>query len=307
MYHAEHAYRAPRGQQETSRTIKLVHNIVLSMPAPTPPEKVLAAAKTFAREKFGLKHRYAMALHTHQQHPHVHLVVKAESEDGRRRLHIDKAMLREWREDFARMMRDQGIAANATSRVVRGQSKRAVRDAAYRAKGRQSSYALREQIQSVATELSKTGTIRDPAHSRLRQEDFCSRGRPPRLPFSRELDAFRAEVFDPANRANSLIQVFEPKMPAASSATPKIRVQCLPMQTGTQWRELYLGKLRGCGALQTLQQFRWQHQNDAIGQLDHKTRLCANRNEPWRRAAVLPTFASPASVARSYERGPHPA
>jgi predicted DNA-binding protein len=65
------------------------------------------------------------------------------------------------------MMRDQGIAANATSRVVRGQSKRAVRDAAYRAKGRQSSYALREQIQSVATELSKTGTIRDPAHSRL--------------------------------------------------------------------------------------------------------------------------------------------
>src|ERR1700733_13503993 len=108
-----------------------------------------------------------MALHTHQQLAHVHLVVKAESEDGRRRLHGDKAMLREWREDFARMMRDQGIAANATSRVVRDQSKRAVRDAAYRAKGRQSSYTLREQLQSIATELSKTGTIRDPAHSKL--------------------------------------------------------------------------------------------------------------------------------------------
>jgi len=76
-------------------------------------------------------------------------------------------MLREWRQDFARMMRDQGIAANATPRAVRGQSKRAVRDAYYRAKGRQSSRALREQLQSVATELSKTGTIRDPAHSRL--------------------------------------------------------------------------------------------------------------------------------------------
>ena len=97
----------------------------------------------------------------------MHLVVKAEREDGRGRLHIDKAMLREWRQDFARMMRDQGIAANASSRVVRGQSKRAVPDTAYRARGRQSSYALREQIQSVATELSKTGTIRDPAHSRL--------------------------------------------------------------------------------------------------------------------------------------------
>ncbi len=160
-------YREPRGQQKTSRTIKLAHNIVLSMPAPTPPEKVLAAARTFAREKFGLQHRCAMALHTHQQHPHVHLVVKAESEDGRGRLHIDKAMLREWREDFARMMRGQGIAADATSRAVRGQSKRAARDAADRAKGRPSSYALREQIQSVATELSKTGTIRDPAHPRL--------------------------------------------------------------------------------------------------------------------------------------------
>ena len=69
---------APRGTKNSTR-IKLVHNIVLSMPAPTPPDKVLAAAKTFAREKFGLKYRYAMALHTHQEHPHVHIVVKAES------------------------------------------------------------------------------------------------------------------------------------------------------------------------------------------------------------------------------------
>lgn len=160
-------YREPRGQKKTSRTVKLVHNVVLSMPAPTPPEKVLAAARIFAREKFGLKHRYAMAPHTHQQHPHVHLVIEAESEAGRRRLHIDKALLREWREDFARMMRDQGIAANATSRAVRGHSKRAVRDAAYRAKGRASSHAMREQLQSIARELSKTGTIRDPAHSTL--------------------------------------------------------------------------------------------------------------------------------------------
>ena len=79
------------------------------MPRPTPPDKVLKAAKTFARENFGLQHRYAMALHTDQEHPHVHLVVKAEGQDGRR-LHIDKAMLRDWREQFAQLMRDQGIA-----------------------------------------------------------------------------------------------------------------------------------------------------------------------------------------------------
>ncbi len=62
----------------------------------------LAAARAFAREKFGVRHRYAMALHTDQTNPHVHLVVKAEDETGRR-LHVDKPVLREWRADFARM------------------------------------------------------------------------------------------------------------------------------------------------------------------------------------------------------------
>jgi hypothetical protein len=136
------------------------------MPAPTPPEKVLAAAKTFAREKFGAKHRYAMALHTHQEHPHVHLVVKAEGIDGRR-LHIDKAMLREWRQDFARMMRQQGIAANATPRSVRGQTKRAARDVFYRTRRRGQSYALQEEIDVVKRELSATRRISDPARARL--------------------------------------------------------------------------------------------------------------------------------------------
>src|SRR5579863_3076775 len=142
-------YRKPQSPDKPGRSIKLVHNIVLSMPAPTPPEKVLAAAKTFAREKFGLKHRYVMALHTHQQHPHVHLVVKAERENGRGRLHIDKAMLREWRQDFAQMMREQGIAANATPRSVRGQTTRATKDAFYRTRQRGQSYALREKLDGV--------------------------------------------------------------------------------------------------------------------------------------------------------------
>lgn len=156
-------YRAPRAGRSG---VKLVHNITLSMPAPTPPAAVLAAARTFAREKFGCKHRYAMALHTHQQHPHVHVVVKAEGIDGRR-LHIDKAMLREWRQDFARMMREQGIAANATSRAVRGQTKRAARDSIFRAVRRGRSHALRNAVESVARELWRTKTISDPARAQL--------------------------------------------------------------------------------------------------------------------------------------------
>jgi hypothetical protein len=63
---------------------RLVHKVIFSMPAGTPPDKVLKAVKNFAREEFALKHRYAMALHTDEPHPHVHVVVKAVSEQGER-------------------------------------------------------------------------------------------------------------------------------------------------------------------------------------------------------------------------------
>jgi hypothetical protein len=159
-------YRAGRDGKQEARKVKLVHKIVLSMPAPTPPEKVLAAARMFAREKFALQHRYAMVLHTDQAHPHVHMVVKAEGEHGRR-LHVDKEMLREWREDFARMMREQGIAANATARVARGQSKGATKDSIYRAQRRGASTSLRSQVASVVDELKRSGTVRDPHRKKV--------------------------------------------------------------------------------------------------------------------------------------------
>jgi hypothetical protein len=159
-------YRAGRDGRQEARRLKLVHKIVLSMPAPTPPEKVLAAARTFAREKFALQHRYAMVLHTDQAHPHVHMVVKAEGEHGQR-LHIDKEMLREWREDFARMMREQGVAANATPRVARGRNKGSTKDPIYRAQRRGASTALRSQVTSVVDELKRTGTVHDPRRKKL--------------------------------------------------------------------------------------------------------------------------------------------
>ena len=159
-------YRRQNERRPNARTFKLVHNIVLSMPAPTPPEKVLAAARKFAKEKFALQHRYVMALHTDQQHPHVHVVVKAESELGRR-LHIDKLLLREWREDFARMMREQGIEANATSRVVRGRTKASIKDSMYRAQQHGKSRAVRERVMAIAQELSQTEAVRDPALEKL--------------------------------------------------------------------------------------------------------------------------------------------
>ena len=96
-----------------------------------------------------------MVLHTDQKHPHVHLVVKAENELGRR-LHIDKQRLREWREDFARLMREQGIAANATPRAIRGENKKYPRERAFKAQRYGKSTALHDQVIGIANELSRT-------------------------------------------------------------------------------------------------------------------------------------------------------
>jgi hypothetical protein len=161
-------YRGPRDGRSTARRTKLVHNIVLSMPSPTPPDKILISARRFAREKFGDQHRYAMVLHTDQRHPHVHMVVKAESEEGRR-LHIDKAMLRVWREDFAQLMREQGVAANATARFLRGRNKGKTLDAIRRAQQYGTSTAVRERVARVADAPTQRDMSDEPIRRRLSQ------------------------------------------------------------------------------------------------------------------------------------------
>ena len=78
------------GSQRRGATPRLVHKLMFSMPPGTKPEKVLAAVQNLCREEFALKHRYVMALHTDEPHPHVHVIVKAMGDDGRR-LNIRKA------------------------------------------------------------------------------------------------------------------------------------------------------------------------------------------------------------------------
>jgi hypothetical protein len=104
---------------------------MFSMPPGTPPSKVLAAVENLVREEFALQHRYVMALHTDEPHPHVHVLVKAISEQGVR-LNIRKATLRMWRSEFARHLRDQGVRANATDRLARGRFGRALSTEVYR-------------------------------------------------------------------------------------------------------------------------------------------------------------------------------
>lgn len=181
-------YRGKPATGESDRRPKIVHNIVLSMPGSTSPQAVLEAARKFARETFALQHRYAMVLHTDQKHPHVHLVVKAEHEfEPGKRLHIDKAMLRRWREQFAACLRELGVAANASPGYVRGKSRLGKKDPihqrlktladyerlsdadkARRARPKDSTF-VRRKVEEVALEVKQSQHAPDPARAGMVQ------------------------------------------------------------------------------------------------------------------------------------------
>lgn len=155
---AERPSTADHKPRQAGKSPKLVHKMIFSMPAGTQPQKVLAAVKDFAREEFGAKHRYAMVMHTDEPHPHVHLVVKAVGNDGRR-LRIRKATLRDWRRQFAHHLREHGVAANATERAVRGITQPQKRDGIYRAGKRRASTHWNERAASVSREMAARGNI----------------------------------------------------------------------------------------------------------------------------------------------------
>ena len=146
--------RSTRLESTTPKASRLVYKLVLSMPPGTLPEKVLGAVRNFCREEFALKHRYAMVLHTDEPHPHVHVVIKAVSEQGQR-LNIRKATLREWRREFARHLRALGVSANATERAVRAESRSPIPDGIYRAERRWESWRVRARVEEVSQEILK--------------------------------------------------------------------------------------------------------------------------------------------------------
>jgi hypothetical protein len=156
------------GRLQDQRAPKLVHKLVFSMPAGTPADKVLLATQGFCREQLALKHRYAMALHIDEPHPHVHVLVKAISEQGER-LNIRKATLRGWREEFASHLRRVGVAANATPRFVRGETRPRKSDGIYRAARRGASSHLRDRVEAAAIALREADLAGDPAKLRVRE------------------------------------------------------------------------------------------------------------------------------------------
>ncbi|KVD47557.1 DNA polymerase [Burkholderia sp. ABCPW 11] len=106
-------------------------NVMLSMPPGTSGKAVRNAARAFAREIFGDGRPYVFAQHDDEAHPHVHLCVQVRGPDGRR-MNPRRQDLRHWRDEFARQLREQGVEANATPRLVRGQTQRLPKQAVVR-------------------------------------------------------------------------------------------------------------------------------------------------------------------------------
>ena len=147
---------------------KMVHNIIFSMPPGTPPDRLVRAVRRFALEEFALVHRYALVLHTDEPHPHVHLVIKAMSEQGER-LNIRKATLRDWRRKFAQRLREQGLEATATERAVRGVGRKAQRDGIYRADLRGQSTHVARRVAEAIRDSAKGDLSVDSGKDRLRR------------------------------------------------------------------------------------------------------------------------------------------
>jgi hypothetical protein len=141
------------GRYRNRKPPKLVHNIIFSMPPGTDAHSVWKAVNKLAANEWALQHRYVMTLHTDDAHPHVHVVLKAVSEQGVR-LNIRKATLRTWRAQFAANLRALGVDANATERAVRGESRTRKSDGIYRAHQRGESTHVAHRRQEAIREVS---------------------------------------------------------------------------------------------------------------------------------------------------------
>jgi hypothetical protein len=235
------------------RQPKLVQKILFSMPAGTPPEKVLAAAKNFAREEFGAKHRYAMVRHTDEPHPHVHMVVRSMGYDGQR-LRIRKDTLRDWRREFARHMREQGVAANATERAIRGVTKPQKLDGIYRAERRLDSTHWRQRTEAVTRAMTPRSEIRpEPAKAQLVETR------------NRVVHGWNAVANDLVRQGQEelalAVREFVKQLPAVRTEREWIRDRLLEQAKGSE-RAQYVDHWKQ-DALATWQAFRAQQQQAA--------------------------------------------
>ena len=105
---------------------------IFSAPKGTDPESLKSTVRELTKEVFA-KNGYSYVFGMHENnldnpdepdHPHIHVIVKAINEKGRR-LNVRKRDLQYLRERFAVIAKKYGIELNATTRASRAQTKKA--------------------------------------------------------------------------------------------------------------------------------------------------------------------------------------
>ena len=104
---------------------KLARRFIVSTPPGTDPEALKKVVRDFTEAEFKSRgFEFIWTIHTDKAHPHAHVLIKNRAADGKR-LHYSNQELRAMRERFCVIAERYGIDLNATSRAVRGRTKRA--------------------------------------------------------------------------------------------------------------------------------------------------------------------------------------
>ena len=132
-----------------------VMNLILSMPPGTNPEALRRAGIEFSHEAFK-QHKWVAVQHKDEAHPHLHIAIQLINNQGKK-LDPRKEDLQRWREQFAKHLNLQNIAANATPRRARGVIKKPERQTTIHIKEKGKTPNIQTNaITEIITEL-KTG------------------------------------------------------------------------------------------------------------------------------------------------------
>ncbi|RVU81563.1 hypothetical protein EOL70_26350 [Leucothrix sargassi] len=105
-----------KGRHKTKR---LTMNFILSLSEGTPKKEFQEATSNFLNTHFG-EQPYLYTFHDDTEHYHAHVVAGLRNYQGERVI-TSKDQLMQWRQGFAKSLRDQGILAEATPATSRGQ------------------------------------------------------------------------------------------------------------------------------------------------------------------------------------------
>ncbi len=110
------------GMTEEGRGRRQAMSAMVSFPAGVDEEQAKEAARQFFREAFADTHDYVFAGHQDTKNFHVHVVVQATGQDGKK-IRIQRADIQDLRMLFAEKAAEQGIELDASPRWARGEER----------------------------------------------------------------------------------------------------------------------------------------------------------------------------------------